>query len=177
MTRKLRVHELGRKSAEEFKSAEKWPVHLVLDQVRSLSNVGSFFRTADGFAVEKIWLCGATATPPHREIRKTALGAEETMEWEARPTTIEVVKDLKEQGFQILVLEQTTTSVDLRSFVPKPNIPMAIIFGHEVRGVDAALLPLADACIEIPQWGSKHSFNVSVAAGIVLWDLAVKTRK
>jgi tRNA G18 (ribose-2'-O)-methylase SpoU len=177
MTRKLRVHELGRLTPEAYREADKWGVHVVLDQVRSLNNVGSFFRTADGFRVEHLWLCGAMATPPHREIRKTALGAEESVAWTAAPSALKVVELLKQQGFYVIVLEQTSASIGLDAFQPPAGRKLALVFGHEVRGVDQAVVLAADACVEIPQWGSKHSFNVAVAAGMVLWDLAVKTQR
>jgi tRNA G18 (ribose-2'-O)-methylase SpoU len=175
MTRKLRVHELGRLTPEAYREAPKWGVHVVLDQVRSLNNVGSFFRTADGFRVEHLWLCGATAAPPHRDIRKTALGAEESVAWTAAPSALTVVQQLQREGFYVVVLEQTSASIALDAFQPPRGQKLALVFGHEVRGVDQAVVAAADACVEIPQWGSKHSFNVSVAAGMVLWDLAVKT--
>ncbi len=169
--RKLSMDELNRKSVAEFKKAEKTPVIVVLDNIRSMHNVGSVFRTADAFLMEAIFLCGYTPTPPHRDIHKTALGATETVDWMYFETTLEAIKLLKLKGYRIFAIEQAEGSISLENF-SQPNEKLAVIFGNEVSGVDADLLPLCDGCIEIPQWGMKHSLNISVAAGIVLWELS-----
>jgi len=169
--RKLSMDELGRKSVAEFKQADKNSIIVVLDNIRSMHNVGSVFRTSDAFLIEAICLCGYTPQPPHRDIHKTALGATETVDWIHFPTTIEAVEQLKQRGYKIFAVEQTEGSISLEKF-PNHNEPIAVIFGNEVEGVDDALLPLCDGCIEIPQLGMKHSLNISVAAGIVLWKLS-----
>ena len=166
--RKLRNEELNRLSVEKFKKESKSPITLVLDNVRSMHNVGSIFRTADGFKVEKILLCGITACPPHRDIRKTALGAEQSVDWEYFENSIEALESLK--GYQIVALEQTTNSTALRDF-QHTSLPLALIVGNEVDGVDPKLLDFCSTSIEIPQFGTKHSFNVAVSAGIALWEL------
>ena len=168
---KLSMDELNRKSVAEFKIAEKNPVIVVLDNIRSMHNVGSVFRTADAFLMEAIFLCGYTPQPPHRDINKTALGATETVDWMYFATTLEAVKVLKQKGYKVFAIEQVEGSISLENF-SQPNEKLAVIFGNEVTGVDADLLPLCDGCIEIPQWGMKHSLNISVAAGIVLWELS-----
>ena len=168
---KLSMDELNRKSVAEFKIAEKNPVIVVLDNIRSMHNVGSVFRTADAFLMEAIFLCGYTPQPPHRDINKTALGATETVDWMYFATTLEAVKVLKQKGYKVFAIEQVEGSVSLENF-SQPNEKLAVIFGNEVTGVDANLLPLCDGHIEIPQWGMKHSLNISVAAGIVLWELS-----
>ena len=173
--RKLTIAELERKSLEEFKDAKKLPLVLVLDSVRSLHNVGSVFRNADAFAVEKIYLCGISATPPHREINKTALGATESVAWEYVEDTRTVIKKLKERNFDVYALEQTAESTYLSDFNVKAN-KIALIFGHEVKGVQQAVIDLCDGAIEIPQLGTKHSFNVSVSAGIAMWELYKKMK-
>jgi len=170
--RKLTNDELGRKSVTEFRASDKSPFIIVLDNVRSLNNVGSIFRTADAFLVEALWLCGITATPPHREIHKTALGATESVEWKYFADTAEAVRQLKEMGFIIVSVEQAEGSVPLDRFVMEPGKKHALVFGHEIKGVSEEVVDLSDACIEIPQYGTKHSFNVAVSAGIVLWELA-----
>ncbi len=172
--RKLDNDELGRKTVSSFKSARKNPVVIVLDNVRSLNNIGSVFRTADAFLAEAIYLCGYTATPPHRDIHKTALGATESVEWKYFRSTKEAVISLKERSYHILALEQTESSVPLGSFSPKKNGCYALVFGNEVNGVDQEIIDISDTCIEIPQFGTKHSFNIAVSAGIVLWDLYTK---
>ena len=172
--RKLTLPELNRLPVADFKSTPKTPVVLVLDNVRSLHNVGAVFRTADAFALEKIWLCGITGRPPHREITKTALGSENSVAWEYAAETIAAVAALKAAGYQVLAVEQTTGSILLPQFRPAPGRPLALVLGNEVMGVDDAVLALCDAAIEIPQFGTKHSLNVGVAAGVVLWDLLVK---
>ena len=169
--RKLSMDELGRKSVEEFRHADKNKIIVVLDNIRSMHNVGSVFRTSDAFLIEAICLCGYTPQPPHRDIHKTALGATETVDWIHFATTAEAVLQLKERGYKILAVEQAEGSISLEKF-PVMNEPIAVIFGNEVEGVDDGLLPLCDGCIEIPQLGMKHSLNISVAAGIVLWKLS-----
>ena len=169
--RKLSMDELGRKSVQEFRHAEKNKVIVVLDNIRSMHNVGSVFRTSDAFLIEAICLCGYTPQPPHRDIQKTALGATETVDWIHFTTTAEAVLQLKERGYKIFAVEQAEGSISLEKF-PVINEPIAVIFGNEVEGVDDGLLPLCDGCIEIPQLGMKHSLNISVAAGIVLWKLS-----
>ena len=164
------MDELGRISPEEYKNASKNPVVIVLDNVRSLHNVGSAFRTADAFFVEKIYLCGITGTPPNREITKTALGATESVGWEYVKETAELVKKLKEEGYTIASIEQTDKSVLLNNFKPEASKKHCFVFGNEVFGVDDAVIALSDLSLEIPQYGTKHSLNISVAVGIILWD-------
>jgi 23S rRNA (guanosine2251-2'-O)-methyltransferase len=168
---KLSMDELNRKSVDEFKQSEKFPVIVVLDNVRSMHNVGSVFRTADGFLLEAIYLCGYTPRPPHRDIHKTALGATETVAWKAFDTTLEAVEKLKKDGYTLYAVEQAKNSISLQNFKNKVNQKMAIIFGNEVEGVAQNIIDICEACIEIPQFGMKHSLNVSVAAGIVLYKL------
>ena len=170
--RKLTNDELNRKSVAEFRASEKSPFLIVLDNVRSLNNVGSVFRTADAFLVEAVWLCGITATPPHREIQKTALGATESVDWKYFESSAEAVRLLKKSGYTIVSVEQAEGSVSLDRFATESGRKYALIFGHEIRGVTEEVVNLSDACIEIPQYGTKHSFNVAVSAGIVLWELA-----
>ena len=170
--RKLTNDELNRKSVAEFRASEKSPFLIVLDNVRSLNNVGSVFRTADAFLVEALWLCGITATPPHRDIQKTALGATESVEWKYFESSAEAVRLLKKSGYTIVSVEQAEGSVSLDRFATESGRKYALIFGHEIRGVTEEVVNLSDACIEIPQYGTKHSFNVAVSAGIVLWELA-----
>lgn len=165
------MDELGRKSVAAFKEAEKNRVIVVLDNIRSMHNVGSVFRSADAFLVEGICLCGYTPQPPHRDIHKTALGATETIDWIHFSSTAEAVLKLKEKGYQVFALEQAEGSILLGEFSAKNHYPLAIVLGNEVEGVDTEVLKLCDGCIEIPQFGMKHSLNVSVAAGIVLWEI------
>lgn len=172
--RKLSNPELNRKSVGDFRAAPKAPFILVLDNVRSMNNVGSVFRTADAFLVEAVWLCGITATPPHREIQKTALGATESVAWRYFSTTVEAIKELKEKGYDIISVEQADGAVSLDSYVPAAGEKYALVFGHEIKGVSEDVVDMSDACIEIPQYGTKHSFNVAVSAGIVLWELTGK---
>lgn len=174
--RKLQMDELGRKTVPEFKAADKTPLVVVLDNVRSMHNVGSVFRTADAFLLQGIVLCGYTPVPPHRDIQKTALGATDTVEWQYFPTTVEAVEALRAEGFAIIAIEQAATSVMLNDFAPDGR-PLALVFGNEVSGVDPAVMQLADGCIEIPQLGMKHSLNISVSTGIVIWDLFCKLTK
>lgn len=173
--KKLSMAELGRKTPIEFKRSEKLPLVLVLDNVRSMMNIGSIFRTADAFLIESVWLCGITATPPHREIQKTALGATESVHWKYMEDTTAAILQLKQLGFSIVALEQAKGSKNLHDFFPAKGKPYALVFGNEVKGVDDRVLNLCDECIEIPQFGTKHSLNVSVTAGIVIWDFFVKT--
>lgn len=172
--KKLSMDELDRLSVEEYKSVEKSPLILVLDNVRSLNNVGSAFRTGDAFRIQKIYLCGITGKPPHREIQKTALGATDSVDWEHVPDTLELVKRLKNEGVQTVALEQASHSVALHHFQPQPGTTYALLFGNEVFGVDEQVVAEADHVVEIPQLGTKHSFNISVSIGITLWDLAGK---
>jgi 23S rRNA (guanosine2251-2'-O)-methyltransferase len=169
--------ELNRATVADFKSTPKSPVVLVLDNVRSLHNVGAVFRTADAFALEKIWLCGITGRPPQREITKTALGSEESVSWEYATTTVEAVMALKREGYAVVAVEQTTGSTSLVQFRPVSGQPLALVMGNEVFGVDDEVLALCDAAVEIPQFGTKHSLNVSVAAGVVLWDVLNKLKQ
>jgi 23S rRNA (guanosine2251-2'-O)-methyltransferase len=169
--RKLSTNELNRLSIEEFKNINKIPLVIILDNIRSQNNIGSIFRTADAFLLQEIHLCGITATPPHREIHKTALGATETVKWRYFSSTIESVDELKKTGFHIYAIEQTINSTPLSHFKVELNTGIAIVFGNEVLGIDEGILNEVEGCIEIPQFGSKHSLNVSVAAGIVIWHL------
>ena len=172
--RKIPNDELGRKSAEEFRASQKLPVVIVLDNVRSLHNVGSVFRTADAFLCEGIRLCGITGQPPHREIEKTALGATESVEWKYYSTSREALEELRGMGYTVIPVEQVEGAVSLEKFQPEGSKKYAIVFGHELKGVDASLFDLADAFLEIPQAGTKHSLNISVAAGVVLWEFFKK---
>ena len=174
--RKLKNSELGRKSVNEYKKADKSPIIVVLDNVRSMNNIGSVFRTADAFLVKAIHLCGITAKPPHKDIQKTALGATESVPWKYYETTIETINQLKDDGYIIISVEQAEEAIPLGNFVAKEGEKYAVIFGHEVRGVGQEVVDLSDYCIEIPQFGTKHSFNISVSAGIVLWELFRKIR-
>lgn len=171
---KLKLDELNRVSVEQFKVQQKLPVVVILDNVRSLHNVGSIFRTSDGFAVEQIVLCGITGQPPHREIEKTALGATQSIDWVYYSDTIQAINKLKEQGYHIIAVEQAKNSVQLNNFKTLADKKYALIFGNEVNGVSEEAMALIDECIEIPQFGTKHSFNIVVSAGIVLWDLYAK---
>lgn len=173
--RKIQNADLGRKSPGEFHASRKRPVVVVLDNIRSLNNIGSIFRSADAFLCEGIALCGITATPPHREIHKTALGAEDTVPWTYYPNTTEALAALKENGFRILAVEQTDLSVPLEKQKFSPEEKTAFVFGHEVDGVSEAALSYCDGSIEISQFGTKHSINVSVCAGIILWQHWLKT--
>jgi tRNA G18 (ribose-2'-O)-methylase SpoU len=172
--RKLRPGELGRISAREFRQKEKLPIMVVLDDVRSMHNVGSVFRTADAFAVSGLHLCGITGTPPHREIEKTALGATQSVSWTYHPSATNALAQLKKEGYHIIAIEQTTGSIPLSAYRPTGNIKLALLFGNEVNGVSDEALALADETLEIPQFGTKHSFNIYVSAGIVLLDLYKK---
>lgn len=170
------MEELQRMDVDSFKEFQKFPITLVLDNVRSMHNVGSSFRTADGFAIEKIILCGITAQPPHREIEKTALGATKSVDWEYVEQTIDAIQQLKAENYTILAIEQAQESISLENFSLSTDKKYALIFGNEVHGVDEEVMKIIDHCIEIPQFGTKHSFNVSVSVGIVLWDFIHKLR-
>ena len=172
MNRKLKLWELDRVSESEFKSQNKFPVIIILDNIRSLNNVGSFFRTSDAFNVEKIYLCGITATPPHRDINKTALGATDSVLWEHVESTVELVKGLKSDGYCICSIEQAEVTTSLNDINKLSNSKFALVFGNEVDGVDQDVIDLSDKIIEIPQFGTKHSLNVSVCAGVVMWEFA-----
>ena len=169
--RKLENSEPDRKSIETFKNSKKTPLILVLDDIRSLHNIGSVFRTADAFLIEKIFLCGITATPPNKEIHKTALGATETVAWEHHEDVLEVITKLKKDNVTTLAIEQVESAVFLQNFKVEKNKKYALVFGNEVYGVSQDAVALCDGCIEIPQLGTKHSLNISVSAGIVVWDL------
>jgi tRNA G18 (ribose-2'-O)-methylase SpoU len=175
MNRKLKLWELDRVDEETYKTQEKFPLYVILNDIRSLSNIGSFFRTGDALNVKKIYLCGITATPPHREIHKTALGATDTVAWEYRPSIDELVQELKTQGIRVCSIEQAEKTTLLQEVAGLPNEPYALVFGNEVNGVDQSVIDASDYIIEIPQFGTKHSFNVSVCAGIVLWEFAKRS--
>lgn len=172
--RKLENRELPRLDVQSFKAYPKNPLVLILDDVRSLNNVGSAFRTADAFLLEKVYLCGITGKPPHREINKTALGATDSVDWEYAENVSDLVKKLRLKGYQIVLVEQADASVMLMDFSPDPENKYALVFGNEVNGVNESLLPLAQHCLEIPQYGTKHSLNISVSVGIVVWSMLEK---
>lgn len=169
--RKLKNEELNRLNVEEFKKVEKTPIIIVLDNIRSLNNIGSVFRTADAFLIEKVYLCGITATPPHKDIRKTALGATESVSWEYKKSTVELIKELAQQNMDIIAVEQADKSVMLNDFVPNTVKKQVLVFGNEVKGVQDEVVSLSDVVLEIPQFGTKHSLNISVSTGVVVWDL------
>ena len=172
--RKLKNNELNRISVDEFKSTKKTPIIVVLDNIRSLNNIGSVFRTSDAFLIEKIYLCGITAIPPNREIHKTALGATESVDWEHKEDTLALVKKLKSEGIVVAAIEQAENSIMLDKFSLESNKKIAIVFGNEVKGVQQEVVSESDYCVEIPQKGTKHSLNISVSCGVVLWDLYQK---
>ena len=172
--RKLNVLEMNRISIDEFKKSKKNPLVVVLDNVRSMYNVGSVFRTADAFRIEAIYLCGITSCPPHPEIHKTALGAEDAVDWEYCKNAIETVKALQQQGYEVLAVEQVEGSTMLQDFTPTPDKKYAVVLGNEVKGVDQEVVDCCDGCLEIPQFGTKHSLNVSTTAGIVMWEITRK---
>lgn len=172
--RKLKVTEMGRLSLAEYKASEKQPIVVVLDHVRSLYNVGSVFRSSDAFCIEGVVLCGITARPPHPEIHKTALGAEESVEWKYFEQTEDALTWLKQQGYTVLAIEQCEGSTMLQDFQRELGKKYAVVLGNEVKGVQQQVVDLCDGCLEIPQYGTKHSLNVSVAAGIILWHLSKK---
>lgn len=167
--RKLKMEELGRKSVLEFKESPKMPVIALLENVRSAYNVGSVFRTADAFLIEAVYLTGYTARPPHKEIKKTALGAEETVHWKHFPSAVEAIDNLRDNGYKVFAVEQVENSISLEKFIPAEKT--AVIFGNEVTGVEQTTIGLCDGTIEIPQLGMKHSLNIATAAGVVLWEL------
>jgi len=169
--KKLSLDELGRISIDQFKESEKIPVSLVLDNIRSLHNVGSAFRTADAFRVEKIYLTGITGTPPHREIQKTALGATESVAWEYSEQTEQALQKLKAEGYTIVIVEQTTDSLPLQTFFAEKDKKYCLVFGNEVHGVSEEAIAFGDLALEIPQLGTKHSLNISVCLGIVVWEM------
>ena len=173
--RKLSMEELGRKSVDEFKRSEKFPIIIVLENIRSAYNVGSVFRTADAFLVEAIYIVGYSAKPPHKEIKKTALGAEETISWKHFKTAAEVIEQLKNDGYKVFAIEQTEGSQSLQLMNIESSEKIAVVFGNEVTGVEQSTIHLCDGCIEIPQMGMKHSLNIATAAGVVLWEM-VRTR-
>ena len=175
--RKLKNAELDRKTVSEFKEATKTPIIIILDNIRSLNNIGSVFRTADAFLIEKIYLCGITARPPHKDIQKTALGATETVTWEYVEDTLELVTKLQQEGKKVYAIEQAENAVMLNKFEPLKDQTSAVIFGNEVKGVQQEVVTASDAVIEIPQLGSKHSLNISVSTGVVVWDLFSKLQR
>lgn len=175
--RKLKITELNRMSVEEFKEADKLPLIIILDNIRSLHNIGSVFRTSDAFRIECIYLCGITATPPHPEMHKTALGAEFTVNWKYVNNAVEAVDNLKSEGYTVFSVEQAEGSILLNDLQLDPAGKYAVVMGNEVKGVQQEVIDHSDGCIEIPQYGTKHSLNVSVTAGIVIWDLFKKLMK
>jgi len=175
--RKLKINELNRLSTDEYKQTSKTPLVVVLDNIRSCNNIGSVFRTSDALLVAKIYLCGITATPPNKEIHKTALDAEKSVDWAYFEKTEDAVKQLKQDGYKVYAVEQVENSIPLPDFQPAENEKAALVFGNEVKGVQQKVVNLCDGAIEIPQYGTKHSFNVSVSAGIVLWDVFQKIKK
>lgn len=174
--KKLKLDELNRVDVATFKNQDKLPVVVVLDNVRSMHNVGSVFRTADGFAIEKVILCGITARPPHREIEKTALGATNAVEWSYFEDTLSALNTLRAEGYRIIAIEQAAQSIMLNNYRPSAELKYALIFGNEVNGVADEVMEHIDECIEIPQFGTKHSFNIVISAGIVLWDFFAKIK-
>lgn len=174
--RKLKNSELGRISVDEFKEVQKTPLIVVLDNIRSLNNVGAVFRTSDAFLIEKIYLCGITAKPPNKEIHKTALGATESVAWEYVKDTLTLIQRLKDSKIKVVSIEQAENSTMLNDFIPEENQKYAVVMGNEVKGVQQAVVSASDFCIEIPQLGTKHSLNISVSCGVVLWDLFNKMK-
>ena len=175
--RKLNVLEMNRLSVDEFKQSKKNPLIVILDNVRSMYNVGSVFRTADAFRIEALYLCGITSCPPHPEIHKTALGAEDAVDWVYCKNAVEAVKSLQQQGYEVLAIEQVEGSTLLQDFVPGDGKKYAVVLGNEVKGVGQEVVDCCDGCLEIPQFGTKHSLNVSTTAGIVMWELTSKNLK
>ena len=174
--RKLKNSELDRLDVKQFKDADKTPVIIVLDNIRSLNNIGSVFRTADAFLIEKIYLCGITAQPPHKDIHKTALGATDSVAWEHAESTLDVLQRLKKENIKTIAIEQAENAVFLNDFKTKPNEKYALIFGNEVKGVSQEVVSASDVIIEIPQYGTKHSLNISVSVGVVVWDFWAKIK-
>jgi 23S rRNA (guanosine2251-2'-O)-methyltransferase len=172
--RKLKNSELNRLSVEAFKQSAKTPLIIILDNIRSLNNIGSVFRTSDAFLIEKIYLCGITAKPPHKDIHKTALGSTDTVDWEYVENTLDIIKKLKTENVKILSIEQAENATMLNSFTPQQQTTYAIVFGNEVKGVSQEVVNASDIVIEIPQFGTKHSLNISVSAGVVIWDVFSK---
>lgn len=175
--RKLKNSELERLSVEEFKVSDKTPIIIILDNIRSLNNIGSVFRTSDAFLIEKIYLCGITATPPHKDIHKTALGSTETVDWEYAENTLELIKKLQANGVKIASIEQAENATMLHDFKPYPKTTYALVFGNEVKGVQQEVVSASDIVLEIPQYGTKHSLNISVSCGIVVWDVFCKLKE
>ncbi|WP_081211741.1 RNA methyltransferase [Salegentibacter sediminis] len=174
--RKLKNSELDRKTLEEFKEASKTPIIVILDNIRSLNNVGSVFRTSDAFLIEKIYLCGITAQPPHKDIQKTALGATDTVSWQYAEDVLDIVTQLQQEGVKVFAIEQAEGAVMLDDFKPEKGKKLAVVFGNEVKGVQQKVVSASDGIIEIPQLGSKHSLNIAVSVGVVLWDLFSKIK-
>jgi tRNA G18 (ribose-2'-O)-methylase SpoU len=175
--RKLKNEELDRLEVSEFKTAEKTPIIIILDNIRSLNNIGSVFRTSDAFLIEKIYLCGITAQPPHNDIRKTALGSTETVDWEYVENTLDLVEKLKAESVKVISIEQAENATMLDDFKPQPNTKYAFVFGNEVKGVAQDVVDASNVVIEIPQYGTKHSLNISVSCGVVIWDVFSKMKK
>lgn len=176
MGRKLKNSELNRLSFDEFKESKKTPIIVVLDNIRSLNNIGSVFRTSDAFLIEAIYLCGICARPPHRDIHKTALGAEDSVKWEYFEKTEDAIAKLKEADYKVYSIEQVENSIPLQEFTPEKEERYSFVFGNEVKGVQQSIVNMSDGFIEIPQFGTKHSFNISVTAGIVLWEVFKKLK-
>lgn len=172
--RKLKNSELERLTAQQFKSVEKTPIIVILDNIRSLNNIGSVFRTCDAFLIEKIYLCGITAKPPHKDIHKTALGSTDSVEWEYVEDTLSLLQRLQDENVKIIAIEQADNATMLDEFIPEKGQKIAVVFGNEVKGVQQEVVSSSDYCIEIPQYGTKHSLNISVSCGVVLWDLFIK---
>lgn len=172
--RKLKNSELDRLSVDEFKESKKSPLIIVLDNIRSLNNIGSVFRTSDAFLVEKIYLCGITAMPPHKDIHKTALGSTDTVDWEYVENTMDIIEKLKSDNVAIASVEQAENATMLNDFQPEPNQKYALVFGNEVKGVAQSVVSASDVILEIPQYGTKHSLNISVSCGVVVWDVFCK---
>ena len=175
--RKLNVDELNRLSTDEFKDAPKTPLVIILDNIRSQNNIGSIFRTCDAFLIRKLYLCGITATPPHKEIHKTALGATDSVHWDYCDDTLKVVKKLKNEGYVVLAAEQTDKSIFLQDYCIQDDKAYALVFGHEMRGVDQTVIDECNGAVEIPQFGTKHSLNVAVSAGILIWHFLRKLNR
>lgn len=175
--RKLKNNELGRITVDEFKTSQKTPLIVVLDNIRSLNNIGSVFRTSDAFLIEKIYLCGICATPPNKDIHKTALGATASVDWEYVEDTLTLIQKLKDSKIKVLAIEQAEDATKLDTFYPEKNQKYAIVMGNEVKGVQQEVVNAADLCVEIPQLGTKHSLNIAVTTGVVIWDLFVKMKK
>lgn len=174
--RKLSLSELNRISVDQFKKAEKTPVIIILDNVRSMNNIGSIFRTADAFRIEAMYLCGITGTPPHKEIHKTALGATDSVSWKYFKNAVDAIEEVKKQEYVVYAVEQAEGSVFINDFTPGNEVKIALVFGNEVQGVDENVMQYIDGCFEIPQYGTKHSLNIAVSAGIVIWEIFKKLR-